>query len=731
MKNRDIPIKNNKYTIFSIIFILFSVIIQTVAYADCSSTGRIENIMASVNPLADARVTNVMVHNTANGGMSNSEEYNVSKVYGSINLPNSNSTVTYKVDVTVFFGMEMKITNISGLNSHLDYELSSYTLGEPLCNSNDECNYGATQELFLTIKYKEGEYDSSNTLYPLNIDFTFEEVNYIARIGNIRYETLQEAINTVPTNNTETTIILLKNTSESLTVNENQNINFELGNNVISNNGNFPVISNFGTVSIHNGTLTCSSNHGAFNNEATGVFNMSGGSILATGNRQAIYNNGGTILISGDSYLSAVTNQRATITNLQGSTATILGGTIISTRLNGIDNSGSLTIGFKDGSVDSSTPSIRGNTYGVNSTTNFNFYDGILKGKTEAISDESFVADIETNKEYVRLIERISNVDYKTVHLGDIVRVIFDPNGGTVTETERNAEVNVAIGYLPTPTWYLHEFNGWYTSATGGRKIDQNEIINAETTFYAQWTDISSSVVADVNGVTYKTLQAAINNVGYNTQTTITILNNTSETLTIPNNKNIILDIGNHTISNKGNSPVFTNKGTLTIISGTISSSATQGAINNESGGTLTVSGGTISATGTRQAIYNNGGTAYITGNAYISSTTSERATVQNLNNGVVTITGGTIVSTGFNAIENVSTMNIGTKDGTIDSTTPVIQGVNYGINSSKTLNFYDGIIKGKNNTINGTISDQEQNSTKIDSTEMINGELYQISYLQ
>ena len=75
--------------------------------------------------------------------------------------------------------------------------------------------------------------------------------------------------------------------------------------------------------------------------------------------------------------------------------------------------------------------------------------------------------------------------------------------------------------------------------------------------------------------------------------------------------------------------------------------------------------------------------------------------------------------------------MNIGTKDGTINSSTPIIQGVNYGINSTGTLNFYDGIVKGKNKTINGTISDQEQNSTKIDSTETIDGQTYLVSYLQ
>ena len=187
----------------------------------------------------------------------------------------------------------------------------------------------------------------------------------------------------------------------------------------------------------------------------------------------------------------------------------------------------------------------------------------------------------------------------------------------------------------------------------------------------------------------------------------------------------------NYTISNKGINPVITNNGITTITNGIITSNTSRGVINNESNGTLTISGGQIIATGTRQAIYNDGGRLLITGSAYLTSSTAERATVQNLANGTVTITGGTIISTGLNGIENTATMTIGIKDGNIQNNTPIIQGIKYGINNTSTLNFYDGIIKGKEDTINGTLADQEQNSIRFNGTEIIDGETYQTTCLQ
>ena len=90
-------------------------------------------------------------------------------------------------------------------------------------------------------------------------------------------------------------------------------------------------------------------------------------------------------------------------------------------------------------------------------------------------------------------------------------------------------------------------------------------------------------------------------------------------------------------------------------------------------------------------------GTTYIYDGATLSSTSNARATVHVLAGGSVVILGGTITSTGAYAIYNeVGTLTIGEKDGTIDATSPVIQGKTYGVVAYSTYKFYDGIIKGE-----------------------------------
>ena len=437
--------------------------------------------------------------------------------------------------------------------------------------------------------------------------------------------------------------------------------------------------------------------------------------------------------ISGTVYISNNTTARAAVQNQEGGTIYITGGTIISNKQAGVENNGTLVVGQKDGEVVLTNPIIQGATYGVNSTTsNFSFYDGVIKGKTSAINDETKLTDIETGHSLNHKTEVISSATYQVVNLANVYQVTFNPNGGTVSETTRNVEEYGEIGVLPSPTRADHEFDGWFTQSSGGRKINASEIITGPTTFYAQWTDVNNLETAEVNGVRYNTLLAAVQAVPTNnTQTTVTVLRDTAERITVNSNQNIIFDIGNHTLTNNGNSPVIESTGTVTIHDGNIYTTANQAAINCATGCKLYITGGTISARGPRQCLYNNGGTATISGNVYMSSTTTERACVQNLNKGVLRITGGTIISTGFNGIENAANLYLGEKDGSIDKNTPIIQGKNFGVNNSSKFYFYDGTIKGVTKSINGNITDKESNSTRIDLLEDIEGETYKITFLQ
>ena len=721
--------KNNVYKIILLILVM-SVYFVSVGFSAMSVTGRMENIMASVKPTALARITNVLTADSLNSGMSNSEDYNKNNIFGNINLPFADSTVTYKVNVTVFLESIMKITDITNLNPNLEYELTNYNLGSALCNRSNKCNFDATSEIYVTLKYKDGCYDSSNTEYSFNMNFVFEELVSVAQIGSNIYESLQDAIDDVP-NNTQTTIVLLKNTSESVTIPAGKNIVLDLQNYALSNSGANNVIKNNGTLEIHNGIITSNAAYGAVDNYETGIFKMSGGSIYMTGDRQAIYNRGGFVEISGTAHLSSTTGQRATIQNLNNGNVVILGGTIESERNCGIENTANLTIGVKDGTPVAQSPIIQGNIYGVKSTTNFNYYDGTIRGYEGVFNDESKVADVEQDYGLLYYIETVNLKNYKTCRLARVFTVEFNANDGEVSEGIRNVERNSAIGILPVPTRSGFTFEGWFTDPVDGVKIDKDYIVSSNTEVYAHWTDPAYAKIAKIGDEYYSTLGEAFAAVPKdNTETTIDVIQDTSEVLTVEKNQNIVLNIQNNVLSNSGVNNVIKNNGTLSIISGTITSNTTQGAINNNKGATLYMSGGSIYATGTRQAIYNDGGTLIISGDAYLSSTTNQRATVQNLNKGTVTFTGGTIVSSGFNAIENTATLIIGEQDGTIDSSNPVIIGRNFGVNNSSSFSFYDGIIKGVSKSINGNINNQENNSSRFDSTETIDGNVYNTTCL-
>ena len=77
--------------------------------------------------------------------------------------------------------------------------------------------------------------------------------DYVARIGDTYYESLQEAIDDVDTDGTETTVVLLKNTDEAITIAAGKNIVFDLQTNTLTNSGDIQTIKNYGNIKISNG----------------------------------------------------------------------------------------------------------------------------------------------------------------------------------------------------------------------------------------------------------------------------------------------------------------------------------------------------------------------------------------------------------------------------------------------------------------------------------------------
>ena len=293
---------------------------------------------------------------------------------------------------------------------------------------------------------------------------------------------------------------------------------------------------------------------------------------------------------------------------------------------------------------------------------------------------------------------------------------------------------------------------------------------------------------------------AAVPTTGEKTRITLLANIELSSLITIPSNKYVELDGGNHTISgslanlitNNGTldiisgtitTPIRTSattlitnggSGTLNISGGTLTNPSNNGTlefltISNVSGGTVNITGGTLNSYGQSasinvksgnsklnvsggriiahsvtkgQAIYMEAGTVTISGDAYlenVSGTGDSRACVDN-NGGTLNITGGTIVSKGHSAViarKSGGKVIIGNKDdGVIDITTPVMRGLEYGLdrsNSGAVIEVYDGIFESFNQTqaISTTsVTKPDGINFKTDGTVDIDGVTYHTAYL-
>ena len=727
----------HKYRNIGFLLTICLIIFFTVGYAALSTDFDISNLSAIVRVSKDIRINAVTLDNVTSSASTNWEEYNVNSILAGINLPNSDSTVTYNVRITNIGNVEATISDITGLPSNLEYTLNNYTLKDMLCDDidNTKCTLGSNSTISITIGYKENGYDSTNTTYSLKVDFAFNYMtDAIAKIGNKYYDSLVSAVAAVPTN-TETTILLLNNTNENVIIPNNKNIILNLNGKTLGNDGNTNIIANSGTLVISGGVIrTTAPDKGAVDNNGSAAhLTIDNVRISATG-RQALYNDGGTVTIRGNSNLNSSSTIRAALQNKGNSSTMYLeSGTVVSSGFSAIVNSGVLSVGVSDGNVSTTSPMIKGLTYGIENDASFNFYDGIAKGITAGIKVNNRVVP-ETGYSVATSTETIDGQVYHTAFIAVVNTVTFNAQGGSLSERTRKVADGFMIGELPTVTRNGYEFLGWFTS--DNVLVDDTLVITEDITLYAHWEKLKNGVI--VGTTRYDSLQEGINAAPNGVQTTVTLLKDLQENINVATSKNIIIDLGGFTLRNNSIAAVIENDGTLAITNGTLTSNSTNNSVINMNMGNLTITDTNVIATGARQALYINGGTATISGNSYLTSKASgayqniDRATVQN-NAGTLIITGGTIESTAQHAVNSASALTIGVQDGSINTTSPVMIGTVDGvkITGSGTLNFYDGIAKGKVHGINGTITLQEANSTLASGTETINGATYQTNYLE
>ncbi len=67
------------------------------------------------------------------------------------------------------------------------------------------------------------------------------------------------------------------------------------------------------------------------------------------------------------------------------------------------------------------------------------------------------------------------------------LRLTYNNNGGSGCSSKTFAKGN-KIGSLCSPSKSANQFDGWYTSATGGTKVTEDTIFDSATTIYAHWS---------------------------------------------------------------------------------------------------------------------------------------------------------------------------------------------------------------------------------------------------
>ena len=213
--------------------VVFMVCMLSIGFSAFQSNLIVGDITSTVRIKADIRVTGVSVSNIQSDALSSYEEYNVDSISSNVSLPNSDSKITYEISVTNFGNAEMALESITGLPNNLKYSIDStnYVLKDKICDDNNssKCTLGAVKKIYVTVDYADGAYDSSNTIYQLDLNLNFK------RIFSITYNGFSNTQG-LPT-------IILENDSKNITFNSTTGIPVAVSVTGASSTYNSPVLS--------------------------------------------------------------------------------------------------------------------------------------------------------------------------------------------------------------------------------------------------------------------------------------------------------------------------------------------------------------------------------------------------------------------------------------------------------------------------------------------------------
>ncbi len=167
------------------IYVFLIVVSISVGFSAMNRNLMMRDLGAQIRIIKDIRITNITPNGSTSDGLAISEDYNVNNITPNFSLPNSDSTVTYTVEVTNIGNQNMGIAEITGCPSNLVCEVSNYQMTEPLCDDNNssKCSLGAVKTFNITMKYADGAYDANNTTFDLLLEFDFRGYHTITYVN--------------------------------------------------------------------------------------------------------------------------------------------------------------------------------------------------------------------------------------------------------------------------------------------------------------------------------------------------------------------------------------------------------------------------------------------------------------------------------------------------------------------------------------------------------------------
>ena len=352
----------------------------------------------------------------------------------------------------------------------------------------------------------------------------------VCKMDDTHYNSIKTAIDA--SDNTEKTIKMLVNLTAlktQISIPSTKNIILDLNGHSITYSGSENAAVVDGTLEIRNGTLTSSTRSGTINVNSTGTLIVDGVILGNTNQRQAIYNDGGTTTVRGNSELTANTDgnyngvDRGTITNVSGN-LTIASGTITNNHSNGpavAVDSDTVTIGLSDGVISTTNPVLKGGTYGLyikpGATVNVTVNDGLFKGITAGINDTSRTTKPNGTTYDTTHTEVISNNTYQLAYLVSTAltlssvsaprpasyTVTFESVGGEISPTTATviSGSEITSNDLPsTVSWGDKTFSGWYKDKKFTNAVVPGTTeVTGNVTYYAKWVYTPSNPLVTFN----------------------------------------------------------------------------------------------------------------------------------------------------------------------------------------------------------------------------------------